>query len=57
VRVTDKARVDIRVGFEEDWLEQAFGREVRNEQAAWFFDRDCDWWDPEPAVAVAYLTR
>jgi hypothetical protein len=41
----------------EDWLEHAFGREVRIEQAAWFFDHDCDWWDPEPAVAVAYLTR
>ena len=40
-----------------DWLEHAFGREVRIQQAAWFFDRDCDWWDPEPAVAVAYLTR
>jgi hypothetical protein len=41
----------------EDWLEHAFGREVRIQQAAWFFDHDCDWWDPEPAVAVAYLTR
>ena len=41
----------------EDWLEHAFGREVRIQQAAWFFDQDCDWWDPEPAVAVAYLTR
>ena len=41
----------------EDWLEHAFGREVRTQQAAWFFDPDCEWWDPEPAVAVAYLTR
>ena len=41
----------------EDWLEHAFGREVRIQQAAWFFDHDCDWWDPEPAVALAYLTR
>jgi len=30
---------------------------VRIQQAAWFFDHDCDWWDPEPAIAVAYLTR
>jgi hypothetical protein len=22
-----------------------------------FFDQDCDWWDPQPAVALAYLTR
>ena len=41
----------------EDLLEHAFGREVRIQQAAWFFDSDCDWWDPEPAVAVSYLTR
>jgi hypothetical protein len=41
----------------ERWLEHAFGREVRIQQAAWFFDHDCDWWDPGPAVAVAYLTR
>ena len=41
----------------ERWLEHAFGREVRIQQAAWFFDHDCDWWDPEPAIAVAYLTR
>ena len=41
----------------EDWLEHAFGHEVRIQQAAWFFDQNCDWWDPEPAVALAYLTR
>jgi hypothetical protein len=40
-----------------DWLEHAFGHEVRFQQAAWFFDHDCDWWDPEPAAALAYLTR
>ena len=40
-----------------DWLEHAFGHEVRFHQAAWFFDHDRDWWDPEPAVALAYLTR
>jgi hypothetical protein len=27
----------------EDWLEHAFGREVRIQQAAWFFDHDRDW--------------
>ena len=41
----------------EDWLEHAFGREVRIQQACWFFDHDRDWCDPEAAVAVAYLTR
>jgi hypothetical protein len=41
----------------EDWLEHAFGREVRIQQAAWFFDQGCDWWDQEPAAAEAYLTR
>jgi len=41
----------------EDWLEHAFGHEVRIQQAAWFFDHDCDWWDPKPAVVVPYLTK
>ena len=36
----------------EDWLERAFGREVRIQQAAWSFDHDRDWWDSEPAIAV-----
>ena len=40
-----------------DWLEHAFGHEVRFQQAAWFFDHDRDRWDPEPAVALTYLTR
>ena len=41
----------------EDWLEHAFGHEVRFQQPAWFFDPDSDWWDPGPVEAVAYLTR
>jgi hypothetical protein len=41
----------------EDWLEHAFGREVRIQQAPWYFDPDHDWWDPAPAQAIAYLTR
>jgi hypothetical protein len=49
VRLTDLAF--------DDWLEHVFGHEVRFQQAAWFFDHDRDWWDPEPAVAVDYLTR
>jgi hypothetical protein len=39
-----------------DWLEHAFGHEVRFQQATWFFDHDRDWWKPGPAVALAYLT-
>jgi hypothetical protein len=39
-----------------DWLEHAFGREVRIGRNPWFFDTDIDWWDPAPAVAVDYLT-
>ena len=38
-------------------MARTFGHEVRIQQAAWFFDHDRDWWDPEPAVALAYLTR
>jgi hypothetical protein len=30
----------------QEWLEHVFGHEVRFQQAAWFFDRDCAWWDP-----------
>jgi hypothetical protein len=41
----------------EQWLEHAFGQAVRFQQNAWFFDPDSDWWDPEPAQALAYLTR
>lgn len=41
----------------EQWLEHAFGREVRIQQAAWYFDPDPDWWDPPPAQAIAYFTR
>jgi hypothetical protein len=39
------------------WVEHAFGHEVRFHGAPWFFDQDAPWWEPSPAVAVAYLTR
>ena len=41
----------------DDWLEHAFGREVRFQRAPWYFDPDHDWWDPPPMEAVSYLTR
>jgi hypothetical protein len=41
----------------EEWIEHAFGREVRIQQAAWYFDPNHDWWDPKPVEAVSYLTR
>ncbi|WP_439374512.1 hypothetical protein [Bradyrhizobium sp. DASA03120] len=41
----------------EEWLEHAFGHEVRFQQAPWYFDPDHDWWDPRPAQAIAYFTR
>jgi hypothetical protein len=40
-----------------EWLEHAFGREVRFHQTPWYFDPDHDWWDPTPAQAITYLTR
>lgn len=40
-----------------DWLEHAFAREVRFGRNPRFCDEDCDWWDPEPEKAIAYLTR
>ena len=41
----------------DDWLGHSFGREVRFQQAPWYFDPDHDWWDPAPMEAVSYLTR
>ncbi|MGY3145974.1 hypothetical protein ACVWYQ_002973 [Bradyrhizobium sp. USDA 3397] len=41
----------------DDWLEHAFGREVRFQQAPWYFDPEHDWWDPPAVEAVSYLTR
>ena len=41
----------------QEWLEHAFGREIRIQQAPWYFDPDHDWWDPTPAQAITYLTR
>lgn len=40
-----------------DWIEHAFGREVRLHGNPWFFDPDPDWWDPKPEEAVSYITR
>ena len=39
------------------WLEHAFGHEIRFARNPWYFDEDHDWWDPEPATAVDFLTR
>jgi len=39
------------------WLDHAFSHGVRFQRNTWFFDPDHDWWDPQPVVAVAYLTR
>src|SRR6476620_12207425 len=41
----------------EEWIEHAVSREVRIQQAAWYFDPNHEWWDPKPVEAVAYLTR
>lgn len=41
----------------EDWLDHAFGHEVRFQRAAWFFDADACWWSPKPQTAIAFLTR
>src|SRR6516164_11738230 len=36
----------------EDWLEHAFGHEVRIHQAAWFFDQDRDCTNNEAAAST-----
>jgi hypothetical protein len=40
-----------------DWIEHAFSHEVRFQRTAWYFDLDCDYWNPAPVEAVDYLTR
>jgi hypothetical protein len=39
------------------WIEHAFGHEVRFARNPWYFDDDPDWWAPDAATAVQYLTR
>lgn len=41
----------------EEFVEFQFGREVRAHGNPWYFDADCDWWEPEPRTGVAFLTR
>lgn len=41
----------------EQWIEHAFGHEVRFQRLEWFWDDDMDYWRPSPAQAVEYLTR
>lgn len=41
----------------EDWLEHAFGREIRFQRLPWFLDSDALWWNPKPQTAIAFLTR
>jgi hypothetical protein len=39
------------------WIEHAFAPAVRVGRNAWFFDDDCDWWDPPASIAVAHIAR
>ena len=41
----------------DDFVEHAFGHEVRFHGNPWFFDLDHDSWDPTPGEAVAHATR
>jgi len=41
----------------DQFVEFHFGQAVRAHGDEWFFDLDGDWWDPEPQVGIAYLTR
>ncbi|WP_119304488.1 hypothetical protein [Dongia deserti] len=41
----------------EDWIDYVFGHAVPFSEQAWYFNADEDWWDPEPAQAVAYMTQ
>jgi hypothetical protein len=41
----------------EEWIDHAFGHEVRFERPEWYWDDDIDFWRPPPDQAVDYLTR
>lgn len=41
----------------EEWVAHVFDHEVRVQQAEWYFDSDCDYWDGPPEVTIAYITR
>jgi hypothetical protein len=40
----------------QEWIEHAFGREVRFQQSPWYFDPHRDWWDPSPRQAIVHFT-
>lgn len=41
----------------DDWVEHVFAHAVPFHGQAWYFEPDCDWWDPTPEQAVAHFTR
>ena len=41
----------------EEFVEFQFGQAVRMHGDPWYFEPDCDWWEPEPRTGIAYLTR
>ena len=41
----------------EEFVAFQFGQAVRTHGNPWYFDPDCDWWEPEPRTGIAYLTR
>ena len=41
----------------DEFVEFQFGPAVRSGGNAWYFDPDCDWWEPDPRTGIAYLTR
>src|SRR5215510_14889667 len=41
----------------DDWIDYVFDHAVPFYEQAWYFDGDADWWNPEPALAIEYMTR
>jgi hypothetical protein len=41
----------------DEFVEFQFGPAVRMHGNPWYFDLDADWWEPEPRIGIAHLTR
>lgn len=41
----------------QDWIDYVFDHAVPFYEQAWYFESDADWWTPQPAQAIEYLTR
>ncbi|MEZ5830115.1 MAG: hypothetical protein R3D05_02950 [Dongiaceae bacterium] len=41
----------------EQWIDYVFDHAVPFYEQAWYFEPGADWWNPQPELAIEYLTR